>query len=185
MTELATDTTAPRAEPHAPDAPRPGDLVRRPGHARAAALGRADRRRADRALDRARRPPVPPRREPGRVLLLPVPPDRRLRVQPAAARPAALLPDRADVRAVRRHRLHRPPRPRADGREHGPDVLAAARRCSAASPRSPPRRCSRSARATCTSAASPARTSTSRRSRSRCCRRSGASWTRRACTTRR
>ena len=37
---------------------------------------------------------VPPRREPGRVLLLPVPAERRLRVQPAAARPAALLPDR-------------------------------------------------------------------------------------------
>ena len=54
------------------------------------------------------------------------------------------------------------------GARDDPAVLAAARRCSAASPRSPPRRCSPSARATCTSAASPARTSTSRRSRSRC-----------------
>ena len=79
---------------------------------------------------------VPPRREPGRVLLVPVPADRRLRVQPAAARPAALLPDGADVRAVRRLGLHRAPGAGADGAVDGPAVLAAAASCSAAARRS-------------------------------------------------
>ena len=88
LTNTTTETTAAQAPPHA------RGVVRRPGRARARALGRADRRRAGRARDRARRARVPPRREPGRVLLLPVPAERRLRVQPAAARPAALLPDR-------------------------------------------------------------------------------------------
>ena len=68
---------------------------------------------------------------------------------------------------VRRHGLHRPPRPGADGRGDDPDVLGAAQ------PARPRRRARRRdllrvrRRATCTSAASPARTSTSRRSRSR------------------
>ncbi len=72
-------------------------------------------------------PAVPPRREPGRVLLVPVPQDRRLRVQPAAARPAALLPDRGDVLPVRGHELHRAARAGADGLLDDPDVLGAAR----------------------------------------------------------
>ncbi len=74
-----------------------------------------------------------------------LPPDRRLRVQPAAARPAALLPDRADVRAVRRLGLHGAARPGADGRlAMVPLPLRAAPAARAAAARSWRRRCSRS-----------------------------------------
>ena len=74
-----------------------------------------------------RRPPVPPRREPGRVLLVGLPHAGRLRVQPAAARAAALLPDGGDVRAVRRLGLHGAAGAGADGDADGAAALPAAR----------------------------------------------------------
>ena len=58
--------------------------------------------------------------------------------------------------------------PGADGHADGRRSPTCCARSSAASARSPPPRCSPSARPTCTSPASPARTSTSPRSRSRC-----------------
>ena len=98
-----------------------------------------------------------------------VPRRRRLRVQPAAARPAALLPHRLGL-------------PQLFGDSDFTARLAPAlmgtimvalpyrlrRQLGRPRRRSPPARCSRSARPTCTSPASPARTSTSRASRSRC-----------------
>ena len=51
----------------------------------------------------------------------------RLRVQPAPARAAALLPDRGDVRPVRRLRLQRAARAGADGDADGPSPLPPAR----------------------------------------------------------
>ena len=150
---------------------------------RADRLGRADRRGARAAADRPRRPPLPPRREPGRLLLLDPADRRRLHVRPAAPRPAAVLPDRGDVHPVRGVGLHRAAGPGADGHlDGGADVRPAA--SSAASPPTPPPSCWRSGRRICTSRASPARTSTSPRSRSRCSSWSSATSTRRAAVTR-
>ena len=131
-------------------------------------LQRARRAGARPAPVRPRRPPLPPRREPGRLLLLDPLQGRRLRLQPVAARAAALLPDGDDVLAVRRLGLHGAPRAGADGHLDGRDAVLPA------PPARPRRRLHgrRAARdrpvATCTSRASPARTSTSRRSASRC-----------------
>ena len=170
MTDIAApDRRHRRRRPEPRDAPpQPGDLVRRAGLARAAALGRADRRRADRARDRARRPPVPPRREPGRVLLLPLPAVGRLPVQPAAARPAALLPTGLMYVLFGDSNFTARLAPVLMGLAMIPTVLAPAAPARAPGAPSWRRRCSRSAPATCTSRASPARTSTSPRSRSRC-----------------
>ena len=56
-----------------------------------------------------------------------VPRERRLRVQPAAARAAALLHDGRDLRRLRRHRLHGAARPRAHGHADGAPPLPAPR----------------------------------------------------------
>ena len=187
VTELAADvpTIPVEQSPSAPPA-QPRAWYADQDKRELAVWGAVARPRPARALHRARRAPVPPRREPGRVLLVPVPADRRLRVQPAAARPAALLPDGADVRAVRRLGLHRPPRPGADGHGDGPDVLAAAAPARPRSRRSPPRCCfAFGAELPVLQPLRPRGHLLRRRSRSRSWSRSGASSTTRASTTRR
>ena len=153
-----------RAPPRAaPAAARRAPRLAPPGRARAARLGRAGRasRWSLRLID-ARRPPVPPRREPGRLLLLALPQTGDYQYNPLLHGPLRfyltalmyVLFGDSDFTA----RLA----PALMGTAMVPLLLAAARACSAASPRSPPARCSRSGRRTCTSRASPARTSTSR-----------------------
>ena len=75
MTDIATDGPRPHAHPSAPARRGPRAWFAEQDSRELLVWGVLIVARADRARDRARRPPVPPRREPGRVLLLPVPPD--------------------------------------------------------------------------------------------------------------
>ena len=139
------------------------------------------------APDRARRPAVPPRREPGRLLLLALLRRRATtRTSRSCTGRCASTSPRPMYLLFGDSRLHRPARAGADGHADGARSPTSCARQLGRRRRVHRRRRARlRARPTSTTAASRARTSTSPASRSRCSPSRSASSTGRAATSRR